>query len=72
MCRFGGVKVVLFENDSTDDTVPIIKDSQRQVASLFFITLKPRVEWYTKSMRLKFEPASEPLHISVKQLRFRE
>ena len=35
---------------------------------LFFITLKPRVELYTKSMSLKYEPASEPLHISVKQL----
>ena len=32
----------------------------------FFITLKPRVEWYTKSMSLRYEPASEPLHISVK------
>ena len=32
----------------------------------FFITLKPRVEGYTQSMRLKYEPASEPLHISVK------
>ena len=32
----------------------------------FFITLKPRVEWYTKSMSLQYEPASEPLHISVK------
>jgi len=32
----------------------------------FFITLKPRVEWYTKSVSLKYEPASEPLHISVK------
>ena len=32
----------------------------------FFITLKPRVEWCTKSMRLKYEPASEPLHISMK------
>ena len=32
----------------------------------FFITRKPRVERYTKSMRLKYEPASEPLHISVK------
>ena len=31
----------------------------------FFITLKPRVEYYTKSMSLKYEPASEPLHISV-------
>jgi len=29
-------------------------------------TLKPRVERYTKSMSLKYEPTSEPLHISVK------
>jgi len=35
---------------------------------LFFITLKPRVERYTKSMSLKYELASEPLHISVMQL----
>ena len=34
----------------------------------FFITLTPRVERYTKSMILKYEPASEPLHISVKKL----
>jgi len=34
----------------------------------FFITLKPRVEGYTKSVSLKYEPASEPLHISVKWL----
>ena len=39
-----------------------------RVLRLLFITLKPRVEWYTKSMSLKYEPASEPLHISVKQL----
>ena len=26
----------------------------------FFITVKPRVEGCTKSMRLKYEPASEP------------
>ena len=32
----------------------------------FFITLKPRVERYTKSMSLKYEPASEPLHIYVR------
>jgi len=32
----------------------------------FCITLKPRVEGYTKSMSLKYEPASEPPHISVK------
>jgi len=30
----------------------------------FFITLKPRVECYKKSMSLKYEPALEPLHIS--------
>jgi len=29
----------------------------------FFITLKPRVELYTKCMSLKYEPSSEPLHI---------
>ncbi|KAJ1472766.1 hypothetical protein T484DRAFT_1839031 [Baffinella frigidus] len=31
---FGGVKVVLFENDSTDGTVAIIKETQRQVVLL--------------------------------------
>jgi len=30
----------------------------------FFITLKPRV--IQKSMSLKYEPSSEPLHISAK------
>ena len=30
-----------------------------------FITLKPRVEGYTKSMSLTYEPASKPLHIYV-------
>ena len=35
------------------------------VLLLFFITLKPRVESYTTSMSLTYEPASEPLHISV-------
>jgi len=28
----------------------------------FFITLKPRVKWYTKSVSLKYDPASEPPH----------
>jgi len=39
-------------------------------APLFFsfITLKPTVEWYTRSMSLQYEPASRPLHISVKSL----
>jgi len=32
----------------------------------FFVTLKPRVEGYTKSMSLRYEAASEPLYISVK------
>jgi hypothetical protein len=32
---------------------------------LFFITLKARVERYTRSVSLKYEPASEPLQISV-------
>ena len=31
----------------------------------FSITLKPRVERYTKSMSLKYEPASEPQAIRV-------
>ena len=30
----------------------------------FLISLRPRVEWYTKSTSLKYEPASEPLHIA--------
>jgi len=41
---------------------------KRGPSSLFFITLKPRVAWCTKSVSLKFDPASEPLHISVKKL----
>jgi len=36
-----------------------------QVLFFFFITPKPRIEWYIKSMSLKYEPASAPLHISV-------
>ena len=35
-----------------------------QLLFFFFITLKPRVEGYTKYVSLKYEPASEPLHIS--------
>ena len=35
----------------------------------FFITLKPRVERYTKSMSLKCEPASDPLHIGTLVMR---
>ena len=37
--------------------------SRRGFSFFFFVTLKPRVEWYTKSMSLKYEVASEPLHI---------
>ena len=33
---------------------------------LFVITLKPGVERYTTSLSLRYEPASELLHISVK------
>ena len=36
----------------------------RRLFFFFLITLKPRVE--SRSMSLKYEPASEPLHISVK------
>ena len=44
--------------------------SARAPASLFFcsITLKPRVQLYTKSMSLEYEPASEPLHIPASPL----
>ena len=31
-----------------------------------FITLKPRVECYTQSLNLYYEPDSDPLHISMK------
>ena len=31
-----------------------------------FVTLNSRVRWYTQSMSLEYEPASEPLHIYVK------
>jgi len=34
--------------------------------TFLFITLKPRFESCKKSMRLKYEPASEPLHFLVK------
>ena len=30
-----------------------------------FTTLEPRVEWIQKSMNLRYEPSSEPLHISA-------
>ena len=38
-------------------------------SSLFFITLQPRAEWYTKSVSLKYEPASEPLASSTTRTR---
>jgi hypothetical protein len=34
----------------------------------FFVTLKPRIEGYTKSMSLENEIASEPPHTSVEKL----
>ena len=33
--------------------------------TFFFITLKPRIEFNTKSISLQYEPASKPLHVSV-------
>ena len=45
---------------------PAESEGSTPILLLFFITLKPRVERYTKSMGLKYELASEPLHISVK------
>ena len=42
--------------------------SLRLARLFFFITLKPSVECYTKSMSLTYEPTSEPLHVSVKLL----
>ena len=38
-----------------------------EIFFFFFVTLKARVERCTKSMSLKFEPASEPLHVSAKK-----
>ena len=45
---------------------PLILYSCSLFLFVFFITLKPRVRRYTKSMSLEFEPASKPLPISVK------
>ena len=47
---------------------PRVSVSRPMLLCFFFITLKPRVEYYAKSMSLKYEPASEPLHISVQLL----
>ena len=38
----------------------------RLVSFFFFLTRKSRDEKYPNSMSLEYEPASEPLHISVK------
>ena len=35
----------------------------------FFFTLKPRVEWYTKSVSLKYEPAAHFREVLVFQLK---
>ena len=40
-----------------------IAESSLQVFFFFFITLEPEIQ---KSMRLKCEPSSEPLHRSVR------
>ena len=40
--------------------------TRRPSLLFFFVTLKPRVRGYTKSMSVRYKPASEPLHISVK------
>ena len=45
-----------------------LRSAAKSPRSLFFslfFALKPRVELYTKSMRLRYEPASETLHIYV-------
>ena len=44
-------------------TADLLDSSSDRNLLLFFITLKPRVERYTKSKSLTYEPASEPLHI---------
>ena len=70
---------VLFTFDHFDLTRPALwpvplcpfdfwPDGCDQSFFLFFMTLKPSVEWYTKSMSLKYEPASKLLHISAKSL----
>jgi len=48
----------------------LIRKKNTKDGFFFFMvfTLKPRIERYTKYMSLKYEPASEPLHISVKKL----
>jgi len=43
----------------------VVAGTGPSASSLLFITIKPRVERYTKFMSLKYEPASEPLHIFV-------
>ena len=49
-------------------TLPGLKAIPAHPFFFFLITLKPRVEGCTKSTSLKYEPASEPLHIPVKKL----
>jgi len=50
----------------TKVTLPMLTPSETRQFFFFFITLKPTVEGYTKSMSLEYEPASELLHISMK------
>ena len=44
----------------------VTRDDGLALLFFFFITLKPRVESYTKSMSLRYEPVSDPRHIYVK------
>ena len=48
-----------------DELLPFEEEWTDAIGLSFFllITFKPRVESYTKSMTLKYEPASKPLHI---------
>ena len=52
------------------EVVQLLLDARANIDGVLFffcfITLQPRVELYTSSMSLKFEPSSEPFHISAK------
>ena len=55
------------EGDEDDDDDADGAPYHQPYSLSHFITHKPRVERYTKSMRLKYEPVLEPLHIVVMQ-----
>ena len=70
LSRFGKTDLSRFDKTDLsrfDEGCIWVKSWFRSAHALlfFFITLKPRVECYTKSMSLKYEPATEPLHIST-------